>query len=156
MCLIQMRNPSSHMCPPCMMSCPGYPTFRMVSQPMWVFLFLLIISFLSRSQQSYLTVGQEKGWYLLHIFLPTGLNDHLDTSYGVAGATSSQTLTWRWTLCVCASGARAALAGVLRAGHDAPAVDQTPHPRLRGEEVPHQLRGDWGERIWAVWVFWLM
>lgn len=54
------------------------------------------------------------------------------------------TRTWR-SVCVCASGAGAALAGVLRAGHDAAAVDQTPHPRLRGEEVPHQLRGDWGE-----------
>ena len=42
------------------------------------------------------------------------------------------------------AGAGAALAGVLRAGDRAAAVDQTPHPSVRGAQVPRQLRGDRG------------
>lgn len=42
MCPIQMRNQSSHTSPPCMMSCPEYQMFRMVSKPMWVLCFLTI------------------------------------------------------------------------------------------------------------------
>lgn len=43
---------------------------------------------------------------------------------------------------ICVAGAGAALAGVLRAGHHAAAVDQASHHGVRGEEVPQQLRGD--------------
>lgn len=44
-----------------------------------------------------------------------------------------------------ASGAGASLAGVLWGGHHASAVDQAPHPRFWGEEVPHQLWRDRGD-----------